>query len=119
MTTIQYPASNDLRELVRFSEKDGTIWLADHRMVLMHTSALGALRKELIGSVGKEHTRRVLTRMGYAAGVRDAELAKRIRGSQSLTDAFFTGPQLHMLEGVVRVTPIHLKADFASGEFAG
>jgi DNA-binding NtrC family response regulator len=119
MTTIRYPASNDLRELVHFSEKDGTIWLADNRMVLMHTSALGALRKELIGSVGKEHTRRVLTRMGYAAGVRDAELAKRIRGSQSLNDAFFTGPQLHMLEGVVRVTPIRLKMNIESGEFAG
>ena len=119
MTTIRYPASNDLRELVRFSEKDGTIWLADHRMVLMHTSALGALRKELIGSVGKEHTRRILTRMGYAAGVRDAELAKRIRGHQSLSDAFFTGPQLHMLEGVVRVTPVHMHLDFEKREFSG
>jgi hypothetical protein len=42
MTTIQYPESNDLRNLVRFSEKDGTIWLAENRMVLMHTAALGA-----------------------------------------------------------------------------
>ncbi|MBP8277473.1 MAG: XylR N-terminal domain-containing protein, partial [Propionivibrio sp.] len=45
MTTIQYPESNDLRERVRFSEKDGTIWLAENRMVLMHTASLGALRK--------------------------------------------------------------------------
>jgi len=119
MTTIQYPESNDLRELVRFSEKDGTIWLGENRMVLMHTAALGALRKELIGSVGKEHTRRILTRMGYAAGVRDAELAKRIRGHQSMTDAFFTGPQLHMLEGIVRVTPVEMHMNLESGEFSG
>jgi DNA-binding NtrC family response regulator len=119
MTTIPYPASNDLRELVHFSEKDGTIWLAENRMVLMHTSALGILRKELIGSVGKEHARRLLTRMGYASGMRDAELAKRIRGHESLTDAFFTGPQLHMLEGVVRVTPIRLEMDIDSGTFDG
>jgi DNA-binding NtrC family response regulator len=119
MKTIPYPESNDLRELIRFSEKDGTIWLAENRMVLMHTSALGSLRKELIGSVGKEHTRRIITRMGYASGVRDAELAKRIRGHKSLQDAFFTGPQLHMLEGIVRVTPIKLDMDIESGQFAG
>ncbi|MBS1129266.1 MAG: Helix-turn-helix, Fis-type [Proteobacteria bacterium] len=119
MTTIQYPESNDLRNLVKFCEKDGTIWLAENRMVLMHTSALGALRRELVGSVGKEHARRLLTRMGYAAGVCDAELAKRIRGNLSMQDAFFTGPQLHMLEGIVRVTPVHMNLDFDKGTFSG
>ncbi|PKO85192.1 MAG: sigma-54-dependent Fis family transcriptional regulator, partial [Betaproteobacteria bacterium HGW-Betaproteobacteria-12] len=119
MTTIRYPESNDLRNLVKFCEKDGTIWLAEHRMVLMHTSALGALRRELVGSVGKEHARRLLTRMGYAAGVCDAELAKRIRGNLSLQDAFFTGPQLHMLEGIVRVTPVEMKIDFDKRQFYG
>lgn len=119
MATIRYPESNDLRELVRFSEQDGTIWMAENRMVLMHTAALGSLRKEMIGSVGKEHTRRILTRMGYAAGVQDAELAKRIRGERSLQDAFFTGPQLHMLEGIVRVTPVVLDMCIESGRFYG
>jgi DNA-binding NtrC family response regulator len=108
-----------LRELVHFSEKDGTIWLAENRMVLMHTSALATFRKDLIGTVGKERTRSIFTRMGYAAGVRDAELAKRIRGHKSMTDAFFTGPQLHMLEGIVRVTPISFHMDIEKGEFAG
>lgn len=119
MTIIRYPESNDLRNLVKFCEKDGTIWLAEHRMVLMHTTALGALRRELVGSVGKEHARRLLTRMGYAAGVCDAELAKRIRGHQSMQDAFFTGPQLHMLEGIVRVTPVEMQIDFEKGSFYG
>ncbi|MBL8470494.1 MAG: sigma 54-interacting transcriptional regulator [Rhodocyclaceae bacterium] len=119
MTTIRYPESNDLRELVRFSEKDGTIWLAENRMILMHSAALGMLRKELIGSVGKEHTRRIFTRMGYASGVRDAELAKRIRGDRNVHDAFFTGPQLHMLEGIVRVSPVKLDMDVPSGRFFG
>ncbi len=119
MTIIQYPESNDLRNLVKFCEKDGTIWLAENRMVLMHTTALGALRRELVGSVGKEHARRLLTRMGYAAGVCDAELAKRIRGNQSMQDAFFSCPQLHMLEGIVRVTPVEMNVDFEQGTFSG
>ncbi|MBL8250381.1 MAG: sigma 54-interacting transcriptional regulator [Candidatus Competibacter sp.] len=120
MASLRYPASNDLRNLVRFSEQDGTIWLDENRMVLMHTAALGALRGELIGSVGLEHARRLLTRMGYAAGVRDAETAKRIRGDrESLQETFFTGPQLHMLQGVVRVTPVALEIDLETGRFYG
>src|SRR3954471_15986411 len=105
---IKYPKDLDLRRLVRFSAEDGTIWLAEHRMVLLHVAALAGLRKELLNSVGLEHTRRVLTRMGYASGVRDAELAKKLRGDQNIIDAFVVGPQLHMLEGSVKVTPVTL-----------
>ena len=119
MTSQPYPSSNDLRELIRFSEKDGTIWLGENRMMLMHISSMGTLRKELIGSVGQEHARRLLTRMGYAAGMRDAELAKRIRSHLPIEQAFYTGPQLHMLEGMVAVKPIILHMDVERGEFSG
>jgi DNA-binding NtrC family response regulator len=115
----QYPQDADLRRLVRFSSEDGTVWLGEHRMLLLHTAALGSLRKELINSVGLEQARRILTRMGFASGARDAELAKKIRGNQSPTDAFFVGPQLHMLEGMVRVTPIKLDMDISAGKFYG
>jgi DNA-binding NtrC family response regulator/predicted hydrocarbon binding protein len=117
--SMRYPLNTDLRRLVRFSADDGTIWLAEHRMLLLHVAALVGLRKELIESVGRDHARRVLTRMGYASGTRDAELAKRIRGDKSVTDAFFVGPQLHMLEGSVRVTPVRLEMDVAEGKFFG
>ena len=119
MSEIKYPQSNDLRKLVRFSAEDGTIWLAESRMLLLHAAALAGLRKELIDSVGQEHARRILTRMGYASGARDAELAKKIRGTQNVIDAFVVGPQLHMLEGSVRVSPVHLDMDVATGRFFG
>ncbi len=116
---IKYPQNDDLRRLVRFSADDGTIWLAENRMLLLHAAALAGLRKELIRSVGQEHARRILTRMGYASGSRDAELAKKIRGHQNPVDAFVVGPQLHMLEGSVQVTPIKLDMDIAAGKFYG
>lgn len=116
---IKYPKDLDLRRLVRFSAEDGTIWLAEHRMVLLHTAALAGLRKELLGSVGAEHARRVLTRMGYASGMRDAELARKLRGDQSRVDAFVIGPQLHMLEGSVKVKPVRIDMDVDAGTFAG
>ena len=119
MSGIQYPEDSDLLKLVRFSQQDGTIWLAENRMVLLHAAALASLRKELIASIGPAQTRRILTRMGYAAGLRDAELAKQVRGNCSEMDAFVAGPQLHMLEGTVVVEPVRLEMDVAKGQLDG
>ncbi len=119
MSGIQYPEDSDLLRLVRFSSQDGAIWLAENRMVLMHAAALASLRKELINAIGPAQARRILTRMGYASGLRDAELAKQVRGECSVLDAFSTGPQLHMLEGTVVVKPVRLEMDVESGHFDG
>jgi DNA-binding NtrC family response regulator len=116
---LEYPASNDLRSLIRFATDDGLILLGQNRMVLMHAASLSELRKELITSVGREQARRILTRMGYAAGARDAELARKIRGERAVFDAFVVGPQLHMLEGSVKVEPVRLEVDIPSGQFDG
>jgi len=117
--SMRYPQNGDLRKLLRFSAEDGAIWLAENRMLLLHTAAVSALRKELIGTVGVDLARRLLMRMGFASGARDAELAQRVRGNRSVTEAFFVGPQLHMLEGSVQVTPVRLEMDVGAGTFDG
>ena len=116
---LHYPPDTDLRKLLRFEPDSGAIWLGERRMVLLHTAALSALRRDLITSVGTDHTRRLLTRMGYASGLHDAGFASKTRGSRSLAEMFLVGPQLHMLEGAARVTPLHLKMDEATGLFEG
>ncbi|MEZ5702283.1 MAG: sigma 54-interacting transcriptional regulator [Burkholderiaceae bacterium] len=88
-------------------------------MLLVHTAALSALRQDLITSVGAVHTRRLLTRMGYASGLHDAGFANKARGDRSPEEMFLVGPQLHMLEGAARVTPLHLKMDIATGHYEG
>ncbi|WP_230976334.1 sigma-54-dependent Fis family transcriptional regulator [Pseudothauera nasutitermitis] len=117
--TIHYPESADLRSLLRFSAEDGLIWLGENRMVLLHVAALSELRRELIASIGREQARRILTRMGFASGMRDAELARKTRSACSLAEAFAVGPQLHMLEGCVQVEPVRLDIDPDSGGFYG
>ena len=116
---LKYPPDADLRRLLRFEPSSGAVWLGDKRMVLTHTAGLAALRQDLVSSVGAEHARRLLTRMGYACGLGDAELAKKMRPGQSLEDAFLVGPQLHMLEGAARVTPLKLIIDAPAGKFYG
>ncbi len=111
--------SDDLRARVHFCAETGQIWLHEHRMLLVHAEAQASLRKELIDTLGMERAQGLFMRMGYASGVRDAELA-RVR-AQNLSDleAFMTGPQLHTLEGIVRVTPVRLELDRAAGRFYG
>lgn len=116
---FKYPSDSDLRRLLRFEPDSGSIWLGERRMVLMHTASLAALRQDLLSSIGPEHTRRILTRMGYASGLGDAEYAKKVRPGQSFQDSFLVGPQLHMLEGAARVTPIKLSLDVPNGKFYG
>ena len=116
---IPLPKDSDLRRLIHFSSNDGRIWLAGQRMLLVHTAALGALRRELITSIGHKHTRRILMRAGYASGEKDAVLARQVRQKASIEEMFAVGPQLHMLEGAVQVTPKELKIDIKSGHYYG
>lgn len=105
--------------MVHFSAGDGRIWLAGQRMLLVHAAALGALRRELMGTIGREQTRRLLMRAGYESGERDAVLARQVRGDASVLDMFAVGPQLHMLEGAAQVTPEICEIDIAAGKFKG
>jgi DNA-binding NtrC family response regulator len=112
-----FPDIADLAERLRFNPADGRIWLDDSRMILLRTQAFGALRQELIESLGVESARGLLTRMGYLAGSKDAALVPKVRPGASQADMFMVGPQLHGLEGVVRVEPVRLEIDSATGRF--
>jgi DNA-binding NtrC family response regulator len=113
------PSDADLRRMLHFSARDGRIWLAGQRMLLVHAAALGSLRRELMRTIGREQTRRLLMRAGYASGERDAALARQVRRDGSAFDMFVVGPQLHMLEGAVQVTTESFELDIAAGTFQG
>jgi DNA-binding NtrC family response regulator len=113
------PKDADLRRLVHFSAGDGRIWLAGHRMVLLHAEALGALRRELVQTIGPMQMKRLLKRVGYAAGMRDAALARQVRPDASPWEQFVVGPQLHMLEGAVQVTAEECQFDLEAGTYHG
>lgn len=112
--------NSDLIARLRFSPHDGRIWLDENRMLLIHSSGFGVLRRELIESLGTEQARGLLTRVGYHNGAHDAELVARMRSAdQDPLDAAFLGPKLHMLEGAGAVIPITTEFDEESGHFLG
>ncbi len=113
------PDMADLMARLHFAPGDGRIWLDDQRMQLIHTSAMGVLRRELIEGLGIERARGLLTRMGYNSGAHDAQLARKLRPKAPLHDMFVVGPQLHALEGIVLVEPISMEIDIERGHYYG
>jgi len=115
----EFPDIGDLRDAVRFDAGTGCIWLEQQRVMLLHTTAFGALRDELFESLGTEKAKGVLFRMGLKSGEADGHLARRLRPNASDEDTFAVGPQLHALEGAVHVTQVQLEIDLASGHYLG
>ncbi|MFX1674031.1 sigma 54-interacting transcriptional regulator [Paraburkholderia sp. A2WS-5] len=116
---IRVPAIHDLAKRLRFAPQQGRIWLDDQRMMLMHISSLGALRQELIESLGKETARGLVTRIGYQAGSHDAAMTRKVRAGSNRYDDFLAGPQLVSLEGIVHCEPIALDIDVERGHYFG
>ncbi|WP_434034944.1 sigma 54-interacting transcriptional regulator [Cupriavidus sp. a3] len=92
----------DVLKHLHFNPAEGLIWLEDRRMVLLHVESLGALRQEFVLGVGMEATRGLLTRFGYSAGCRDAELALKLQPpGTSVEQLLITGGYFHALQGIV------------------
>lgn len=116
---LEFPSTKDLLAQLQFDSNEGKIWLNERRMLLFHSSAMSSLRKELIDTLGIERTKGFLMRFGFQSGMKDAELAQKVRPDLTSADAFFVGPQLHCIKGMVRVEPIELEFDVEKGEFYG
>lgn len=111
VTDLNLPRLRNFAAMLRFAPLDGSIWMGDRRMVLLHAEAFASLRNELIASLGIDMARGLLTRIGYAAGCRDAELAcKSYSGGDSMAELLGSGSALHGLFGFVRVERVRSRA---------
>lgn len=119
LSLVSHPTLADLTESLMFSPGDGRIWLHDQRMLLVHASSLGQLRRELVESLGVEKARGLLTRVGYASGARDAHLVRKYWPESDPAHAFAAGPRLHSVEGMVQVEPVRFDFDAQTGQFYG
>lgn len=117
LTLGRTPTLEQLAETVAFSPDDGSIWICGQRVMLMHGSSLGALRSELIETIGLDKTRGLFTRLGWMAGARDARLVSERWPNGDHAALFSAGPRLHALEGLVKNEVIRFEFDNAHGHF--
>ncbi len=114
-----HPNIADIGECLFFSPGDGRIWLQDQRMVLLHTEALGSLRREMVDSLGLKQARGLFTRAGYVSGARDAQLVRKQWPDADPLAAAIAGTRLHALEGMVKVELVHAAYDASTGSYEG
>jgi two-component system response regulator HydG len=119
MTSINLSEHTHLPERLTIDFSPGHISLGKNRMILLHTSAMASLRKELIDTLGITRARGVLTRMGYESGKKDAQLAKELMPNATDEELLKVGPSLHSVEGIVKVTALKLNIDISQGIFMG
>ena len=114
---LQYSGFQDLSDQVRFQSTEGKIWFGEQRMLLMQVSAMASLRRELINTLGIERAKGFFMRLGYQSGLKDAELARKLRPNSPELEMFLVGPHLHSLKGMVNPKPIQLELDQETGHF--
>ena len=111
--------THSLIEHLHFSPDTGHIRLLEQRMLLLHADSFGTLRQELIGALGIDRARELLTRLGYQQGFEDGQ---RIRALAPGTGpaGLELGPRLREIEGFVRNQPNEtMRYDISQGEFYG
>ena len=112
---LQYTDFKDLTDQIQFHSNEGKIWFGEQRVLLMSLASLAAFRREIVNSMGVERAKGFFLRLGYTSGVKDAELARKLRPDSDDIDTFLAGPQLHALKGMVKVIPHELDLDRETG----
>lgn len=116
---LQYTDFKDLTDQIQFHSNEGKIWFGEQRVLLMSLASLAAFRREIVNSMGVERAKGFFLRLGYTSGVKDAELARKLRPDSDDIDTFLAGPQLHALKGMVKVIPHELDLDRETGALHG
>lgn len=110
-TDLQVP------EMLQFDPEQGWIHLHKRRVVLVNAHALGALRKDLIDSLGLERARGFLTRYGWSCGFHDAVDMKNRYPWAGEIEWLRAASRLHTLEGAVHVKVEQSRIDKEAGLF--
>ncbi len=97
------PLDKSLADRLQFDPEAGRILLQDYRMVLLSACALGALRRELVETLGAKRARGAMKRFGHAAGLADGVALAELFPEATIEEHLDLGPALHAVEGVARV----------------
>ncbi len=93
----------ELASLVEFAPERGVIQFSGRRAILLHTDAMGALRKELVETLGVATAKVIFTRYGFSCGHEDAGLLAAYMRPDTIEEFVRGGPRTHMFAGIACV----------------
>lgn len=114
LSATQDLSQKSLMERFHVDLAHGTIWLDNRRVLVLQAEWFADLRAELINRLGNESARGILTRLGYAAGIRDAQLAIKLNPGFGLLDLISSGQHFHAFQGSVAVEPLVVELDISA-----
>ncbi|WP_018992456.1 PAS domain S-box protein [Aromatoleum toluclasticum] len=107
----------DFYSLVEFAPDSGAIQFSGRRAILLHTDAMGALRKELVETLGADIAKVILTRYGFSCGFEDAGLLPGFMHPDTLEEFVRGGPRVHMFSGIAEVETRSVEVDRERGHY--
>jgi two-component system response regulator HydG len=93
---------------------NGAVWLGERRVLVMQSEWFLELRRTLLSTIGQEGTRTVLTRIGYAAGMRDAHLSMKLHPEFEISELLATGGAFHAFQGSAKAVRRRIDLDLVS-----
>ncbi|BAL25225.1 PAS domain S-box protein [Azoarcus sp. KH32C] len=107
----------DFHSLVEFAPERGAIQFSGRRAILLHTDAMGALRKELVETLGVDIAKVILTRYGFSCGHEDAGLLPGFMNPDTTEEFVRGGPRVHMFSGIAEVETHSVEVDRERGRY--
>ncbi|NMG46271.1 PAS domain S-box protein [Aromatoleum toluvorans] len=107
----------DFYSLVEFAPDRGAIEFSGRRAILLHTDAMGALRKELVETLGADIAKVILTRYGFSCGHEDAGLLPGFMHPDTVEEFVRGGPRVHMFSGIAEVETHSVEVDRERGHY--
>lgn len=84
-------------------------YLNNERVLILNTCAIGALRKDLIRTLGMEQAKGFFIRYGYACGYHDAESIKHNTGDKA--ESYRLDTLSYTFIGMAHVTPLDIRCN--------
>ncbi|KUO75027.1 MAG: hypothetical protein APF81_12290 [Desulfosporosinus sp. BRH_c37] len=100
-----------LEKMLSLQSKAGKNYLKNMRVIINNVDAIGALRKELICTLGTEKAKGLLIRYGFTSGYSDAVSIMQDFSLNSKNDSYNLGVLFHTFVGMARVTPVEIHSN--------
>ncbi|KIG16364.1 RsbR, positive regulator of sigma-B [Enhygromyxa salina] len=110
-------ADLNLATALEFAPQDGKLLLGQERMLLFRQEAFSLLHQVLDAKLGTTLARAALMQFGYQCGYGDYDALSTMYTWDKEVDRLGAGPRMHEWEGLVKVEPLEMSYDRASGHF--
>jgi transcriptional regulator with GAF, ATPase, and Fis domain/predicted hydrocarbon binding protein len=108
------PSAQAMLESFHVDMENGAVWFGDRRVLVLQTSWFLDLRSATVEAIGYEGARAMFTRLGYMAGVRDAQLSMKLYPTLDSLDIVNTGGMFHAMQGSAGAKRLKTEIDIAN-----